>query len=286
IPETALIITAVSFGIAVTTGLIINLFVKNKKFNAFKSYKFPLHEEECCKGSNTINLKENFRKISFPRAILIFGLLVFIFGLFSSQLGHHHQHDHLKAMPTVTNHEIHAQTNLHHDHAEAVAQTKETHHSDEDSKWNWINITFLITSGVALLIVILVPNHFLQEHLWGHVIKGHFLKIFLWTLGALAFISILMNYINLNEWVDNNKYFLLILAVLIGLIPESGPHLIFVTLFFNGSIPLGILLANSIVQDGHGSLPLFAESKKSFLVMKAINMLVGLIVGFLSLWMV
>jgi hypothetical protein len=41
------------------------------------------------------------------------------------------------------------------------------------------------------------------------------------------------------------------------------------------------LLANSIVQDGHGMLPLFAESKKDFVKVKLINMGVGLVVGLL-----
>jgi hypothetical protein len=42
-------------------------------------------------------------------------------------------------------------------------------------------------------------------------------------------------------------------------------------------------MANSIVQNGHGSLPLLAESKKSFVIMKIINILVGLFVGVVGL---
>jgi hypothetical protein len=78
---------------------------------------------------------------------------------------------------------------------------------------------------------------------------------------------------------------ILILAVLIGVIPESGPHLIFVTLFINGSIPFGTLLASSIVQDGHGALPLLAESKKSFFFAKAINIFIGLVVGLIGIYL-
>ncbi len=44
-----------------------------------------------------------------------------------------------------------------------------------------------------------------------------------------------------------------------------------------------ILLASSIVQDGHGMLPLLAESKKGFLTVKAINMVLGAIVGIIGL---
>ncbi|MCK5464949.1 MAG: hypothetical protein KAI95_18110, partial [Bacteroidales bacterium] len=69
------------------------------------------------------------------------------------------------------------------------------------------------------------------------------------------------------------------IAVLIGIIPESGPHLVFVTLFAEGLIPFSILLASSISQDGHGSLPLLAESKRGFLSVKSVNMMVALLAG-------
>jgi len=84
--------------------------------------------------------------------------------------------------------------------------------------------------------------------------------------------------------LKQNHLTILILAVLVGIIPESGPHLIFFTLFMSGNIPFSILLASSIVQDGHAALPLFAESKKSFVLMKLINIVVGLIVGLLGLY--
>jgi len=73
-------------------------------------------------------------------------------------------------------------------------------------------------------------------------------------------------------------------ALLVGLIPESGPHMVFISLFMAGTIPFSILLANSIVQDGHGGLPLLAESKRSFLYMKIINIIVGLIVGIIGIY--
>jgi hypothetical protein len=69
---------------------------------------------------------------------------------------------------------------------------------------------------------------------------------------------------------------------MVGIIPESGPHLIFVVMYFSGAVPFSILLANSIVQDGHGALPLLAYSRKSFLMMKAVNMCFGLLIGLLG----
>jgi len=88
-----------------------------------------------------------------------------------------------------------------------------------------------------------------------------------------------MGFLDMNSFVANNMLLLLLLAVAIGVIPESGPHLIFVTLFAAGTIPFSILLASSISQDGHGMLPLFAESKRSFLAIKTVNMIVAFIVG-------
>jgi hypothetical protein len=58
-----------------------------------------------------------------------------------------------------------------------------------------------------------------------------------------------------------------------------------VTLFAKGAIPFSVLLANSIVQDGHGMLPLLAESRKAFLVVKAINLAAGALVGIAALAM-
>jgi hypothetical protein len=135
----------------------------------------------------------------------------------------------------------------------------------------------------VLFIVSTVPEHFIKEHLWGHVIKKHLPRIFLWTFGAFVLIYVLEGYLDIEQWISNNVIWMLVIAVLIGIIPESGPHLIFLTLFVNGTIPFSILIASSIVQDGHGALPLLAESRKSFIYMKGINMIVGFIVGFIGL---
>ncbi len=68
-------------------------------------------------------------------------------------------------------------------------------------------------------------------------------------------------------------------AVLVGLIPASGPHLVFVSLFASGTIPFSILLANSIVQEGHAGLPLLAETKKGFVIAKALKIVLAVTVA-------
>ena len=146
----------------------------------------------------------------------------------------------------------------------------------------WMKMTLILAITFSLFIVTSVPEHFLKEHLWDHIVKRHVLKIFLWTFGTLLAVHILLHFINVQSWLTNNLLIMLLLAVFIGMIPESGPHLIFVTLFAGGMIPFSILLASSISQDGHGSLPLLAESKRSFLYVKSVNMVVALVVGLLG----
>jgi len=149
--------------------------------------------------------------------------------------------------------------------------------------WNWVRITIVITSFVALFIVVTVPEHFLEEHLWQHIVVVHIPKIFLWTFGTLFAVHILLEFIDINTWIASNMFIILAIALLVGIIPESGPHLIFVTLFASGTIPFSILLASSIVQDGHGMIPMLADSKRGFLFVKAVNIIVGAIVGIIGL---
>jgi len=149
--------------------------------------------------------------------------------------------------------------------------------------WNWIRITLLFVFIITLFIVSSVPDHFLSDHLWKHVIKKHFLRIFLWSFLTLFVLHLLEGQLNVQDWIQTHIQYVFLLALLIGLIPESGPHMVFISLFISGTIPFSILLVNSIVQDGHGSLPLLAESGRSFIYMKGINLAVGLIVGLIAM---
>jgi hypothetical protein len=142
-----------------------------------------------------------------------------------------------------------------------------------------VRITLLAIGVFAAFVVSTVPDHFLRDHLWQHVVKNHVPRIFVWTLGALMTISILEHLIDLTLYIQNSSWQILGIAGLVGIIPESGPHLVFVTLFANGNIPVSILVASSIVQDGHGMLPLLAESRRDFFRVKAVNLIVGVAVG-------
>ncbi len=146
----------------------------------------------------------------------------------------------------------------------------------------WMRITIILVISVSMFVVATVPEHFLKEHLWDHIVKVHILRIFFWTFGTLLIVHFLMNYFDVNSLIADNLFLVLLVAVLIGIVPESGPHLVFVTLFASGTIPFSILLASSISQDGHGMLPLLAESKRGFIAVKLVNVIVALIIGLLG----
>ncbi len=151
------------------------------------------------------------------------------------------------------------------------------------SQWNWVRISILLVTVSALFIIITVPDHFLEEHLWGHIARKHAPRIFLWTFGTLLIMHLVVDQFNLTGIIRENEWTVLAIASLVGIIPESGPHLMFVTLFDNGTVPFGILLASSIVQDGHGMLPMLAHSGKDFVIIKLINLVTGIIIGAVAL---
>lgn len=119
-------------------------------------------------------------------------------------------------------------------------------------------------------------KHYFKDHIWAHIIKGHLLKTFLWTFGALLVVEFSMSFIDLKSLTSDYTFLLLILGALIGIIPESGPHLIFVMLFAKGLIPFSVLFTSSVVQDGHGMLPMLSYSIKDSLKIKVFNLIFGL----------
>ncbi len=129
-------------------------------------------------------------------------------------------------------------------------------------------------------------RHFFVEHLWNHIVRQHFLTVFLWSFGVLLFLKVFGCFFDLDTLLQTHtwaKYLLLLIAVLIGFIPESGPHLVFIVMFLEGTIPFGVLLGNCIAQNGHAGLPLLAQSRRSFFMMKAVTVLLGLLCGAIML---
>jgi hypothetical protein len=175
--------------------------------------------------------------------------------------GHNHEHEHDHGY----NHE--------HDHGHQINLLDE----------GWMNVLFAGLSVIMLFVLVFASDHFVEGHLWNHIVKKHLPTIFAWTFGVLLVLGIALQYIDIDRWISDNIVLMILLATLIGIIPESGPHMIFVTLFAAGVVPFPVLLASSISQDGHASIPLLAESKKSFAWAKLINCFVALAAGFAAM---
>jgi len=247
-PEKAFIIFLILLVLSVTVGYIINFIAKKYTVPCGNQIHFMLHKHVEAELGVRGNLKDNFRHVSYKRLIIIGAILIFIVMTF-------------------------------------LGFFEEEEHHDE-SALSALSITFLVLSLVSLFVIVTVPNHFLEDHIWHHVIGKHFKKISIWTFVALLAIFVLTNIVDINSFVTESnqnhlKIIFLLTAILIGLIPQSGPHLIFITLYCTnpGMFPFGALLANCIVQDGHGAIPLFAESKKEFFIVKGIKVLIAFVLG-------
>ena len=147
------------------------------------------------------------------------------------------------------------------------------------SSWNWKRITFICLSLCSLYIAIVTSEHYLRSHIWDHIIKKHLLRVFLWSFAALLFVRLGLSFWNLDTFIREHIAWVLLIAALMGVIPESGPHLVFVMMYAQGLLPFSILFTSSFVQDGHGMLPLLSYSLKDFLLIKVFNLAFGVGTG-------
>lgn len=113
---------------------------------------------------------------------------------------------------------------------------------------------------------------------------GAFMNISLYvhgiiSFGALLFVQWGLSFWNLDAFVRDHMAWVLLIGALIGVVPESGPHLIFVMLYGQGLIPFSVLFTASFVQDGHGMLPLLSYSIRDAALIKAFNLAFGLAAG-------
>lgn len=302
-PEKALLINLILIVTAIIIATILQFTLKNKFIGLKdKEMSFPIHENESCSHSHHHHhsVKKNIKNISFVRALLITLCLGVLTLVLSGVIdGSHHLNllmggaSEESVIHSMESHQVAEspshqgceEEHLHCNHSHQVTESpshqgcEEGHHHDHGGEADWIRIILIILFVAILIIVIVAEEHFLEEHLWQHVIKVHLPKIFFWTFGVILCLTILNNYVNIHDIIDSRPFIVLLIAILIGLIPQSGPHLIFLILFANGDLPLGIFLANCIVQDGHGALPLLAESRKAFLISKAVKVGLAILVG-------
>ena len=304
IPREALLLFAILFVLAIAVGIVTDRIYdriharhcgKDKheecgaETDCTDGYVIHEHEHEDDKGHGK-------RHFGWKRIVMFIGLAVFIAALATGRLGHDHgvhEGDFSTSLEmTEGGHEMtegghetaeggHDHGHCHHDHGHVHG------HEAEDSEGftidllseDWMNVLFAALSVIVLFVLIFGSDHFVEGHLWNHIVKKHLPTIFAWTFGVLLVLGIALQYVDIENWISDNTVLMILLATVIGIIPESGPHLIFVTLFAAGVVPFPVLLASSISQDGHASIPLLAESKKSFAWAKLINCVVAVAAG-------
>jgi hypothetical protein len=265
---------------------------------------------------------EKSRHFGWKRICMFIGLAIFIAALATGRLGHDHSahaghdhsehvvHEHSDVAEEMHTGHVHSGTCCHeghghsehagHDHSALTGEMHAAHtyseacchedhgHAHSHDGFNllsedWMNVLFAGLSVIVLFVLLFASDHFVNEHLWKHIIRKHLPTIFAWTFGVLLVLGIALQYIDIKHWTSTNTALMILLATLVGIIPESGPHLIFLTLYASGAVSFPVLLASSISQDGHASIPLLAESKKSFVWAKLINCAVALLAGFTAM---
>jgi len=123
-------------------------------------------------------------------------------------------------------------------------------------------------------------GHFFTEHAYRHVFLKHIPTLFLWMFGSLLALHVLNIHLPLSRFIEGSPAVMILTGAVVGLLPFSGPHLVFITLFVKGTIPLSVVVANSIVQDGHGLLPLLSYSLADGIKIKLFKLVFGLVIGF------
>lgn len=252
VPDKALMIFAVLFVIAVASGFITDLIADRIRKNGHESPDAVLSDDIRCKQDFEVHDESaKSRKMTWKRVLMLTGVAVFIAALVSGILDHSHGN-------------------------ESIRTPGRLDLLDE----KWMQYLFALLSIIVLGFLGFASDHFVEKHIWDHIVKKHLPAIFCWTFGVLLLIGIGLRYVDISGWLSGNTALMILLAATIGIIPESGPHLVFVTLYASGIVPLPVLLASSISQDGHSSLPLLAESKKSFAAAKLVNFVIALIAGY------
>jgi hypothetical protein len=76
-----------------------------------------------------------------------------------------------------------------------------------------------------------------------------------------------------------------VIAAAVGLIPGCGPQIVLTGLYVQGALPLSVLAANALSQDGDALFPLLARDRRAAVLATVISTVPGLLVGGL-LWSV
>ncbi|MCI1719470.1 MAG: putative manganese transporter [Bacteroidales bacterium] len=266
VPGKAPLLFALLLACGIGIGFLVDYVLFKKPHNKVCDEEYEIHKGEDS-SVPSIFKADSYKVMMHPskeRLLLLAGIAIFIAAIFSG---------------VFTEADVSASSNA----AASAGGENLSGHKFVLNLFNekWLDYFFAAVSVITIFLTATAKEHFIQEHIWHHLIKKHLPPVFLWSFGALVICGLLMMKVDLNALVSNYMPLVILMAVLVGIIPESGPHMIFVLLFANGTLPFYILLVNSLVQEGHVSLPLLAGSKSAWVKAKAVNAAAGLIIGFL-----
>ncbi len=138
-------------------------------------------------------------------------------------------------------------------------------------------------------------HHIDDEHEPGwkaHLVHPllHSLKIVAWVFVIMfAFGSIihLVGKEKVSSFISSNVYLSPVLASLIGLVPNCASSVLVTSLYIDGAIPFGALLAGLVSNAGLGLVTLSRSKNgaKSLLVIIPVLLLVALVVGYSLIWL-
>lgn len=253
-PQKALLLIVLLAFLGLITGWLFDRFFPDFAKHSHLFHELPMHgEDNHHDHSHTASSFLSVKKIRWILSLTMLGFSLIL------ALGWLHHPEFIDAAASHG-----------HDHAGHGHERGET----------WFTIFALLS---ALWIFIKASPHYLEEHVWNHIIRHHLPKFALWTVGTLFIVKAGTELIGINDWLSQNLWQTFFFALLLGLLPVSGPHITFTILFSQGTIPFSILLANSIVQSGHGVLPLLPYPKRDVITLKVIKLALAFLIGGIAL---
>ena len=107
--------------------------------------------------------------------------------------------------------------------------------------------------------------------------------LIVWIFIAFIIYEVIIKYLG-GEEVFTKLLFVngtigIVIGALLGIIPGCGIQILIVSLFLKGLIPIEVVIANAISQDGDALLPLIAMNKKAALWATIITTIPGIAIG-------
>ncbi len=108
-----------------------------------------------------------------------------------------------------------------------------------------------------------------------------------WVIAAFLFYELGVHFtgLDLASWFQIWLPLTPLIATLVGFLPGCGPQIVVTTLYLNGALPFGALLANAISNDGDALFPAIALAPKAAIVATVYTGVPALIMGYLALWL-